>query len=59
VVAALVWPPIVYRHWSYRLADDALEISRGVLVQRRSVVPYRRVQQVDLAQDRSIACSDW
>jgi uncharacterized protein len=49
VIAALVWPPIVYRHWSYRLADDALEIRRGVLVQRRSAVPYRRVQQVDLS----------
>lgn len=50
VVAGLVWPPIVYRHWSYRLADDALEIRRGVIVQRRSAVPYRRVQQVDLSK---------
>jgi uncharacterized protein len=50
LVAALLWPPIAYRHWSYRLAPDALEIRRGVIVQRRSAVPYRRVQQVDLSR---------
>ena len=50
VVAALVWPPLVYRRWSYRLGGDALEIRRGVIVHRTSLVPYRRVQQVDLSR---------
>jgi uncharacterized protein len=49
-VVALVWPPLVYRRWSYRLGADALEISRGVVVHRTSLVPYRRVQQVDLSR---------
>jgi membrane protein YdbS with pleckstrin-like domain len=50
VIAAVVWPPLVYRRWSYRLGDDALEIRRGVIVHRTSLVPYRRVQQVDLSR---------
>ena len=50
VVGALLLPPIAYRRWSYRLAPDALEIRRGVVVHRRSVVPYRRVQQIDLSR---------
>ncbi len=50
LVAAIVVPPVQHRRWRYRLADDALEIRRGVIVERRSVVPYRRVQQVDLAR---------
>lgn len=50
VVLAVVLPPVQHRRWRYRLADDALEIRRGIVVERRSVVPYRRVQQVDLAR---------
>lgn len=50
VVAALLWPPLAYRRWSYRLGPDVLEIRRGVVVHRTSLVPYRRVQQVDLSR---------
>lgn len=50
LVLAAVWPPLVYRRWRYRLADDALELERGVIVHRRSSVPYSRVQQIDLSR---------
>lgn len=42
------WPVLLHRRWRYRLAPDALELERGVVVRRLSSVPYGRVQQVDI-----------
>ena len=36
------------RAWSYTERDDDLIVSRGVLVRRLSVVPYGRMQFVDV-----------
>jgi hypothetical protein len=44
------WPDVVYRHWSYRLGEEAIELDHGVAFRTRSVVPYFRVQHVDTAQ---------
>lgn len=44
------WPGVTYRHWSYRLGDDALEVDHGVAFRVHSVIPYFRVQHVDTAQ---------
>ena len=41
------WPGVRYRHWTYALGDDALEISYGPVVRTESVIPYFRVQHVD------------
>jgi uncharacterized protein len=37
-----------YRAWAYRERDDDLIVSRGVLVRRVSVVPYGRMQYVEV-----------
>jgi uncharacterized protein len=37
-----------YRAWAYRERDDDLIVSRGVLVRRVSVVPYGRMQFVEV-----------
>jgi putative membrane protein len=37
-----------YRAWAYREQDDDLIVSRGVLVRRVSVVPYGRMQFVEV-----------
>lgn len=52
VVAAVAafawwWPGVRYRHWRYRLGDDALELSFGPIIRTESVIPYFRVQHVD------------
>jgi len=41
------WPGVRYRHWKYRLDDDALEIVYGPVFRTTSVIPYFRVQHVD------------
>ena len=52
VVAAFGWwwPGVTYRHWSYRLGDEAIEVDHGVAFRVHSVIPYFRVQHVDTAQ---------
>lgn len=37
-----------YRSWSYREREDDLIVSRGLLVRRLSVVPYGRMQFLDV-----------
>jgi membrane protein YdbS with pleckstrin-like domain len=37
-----------YRSWSYRERDDDLIVARGLLVRRLSVVPYGRMQFLDV-----------
>ena len=44
------WPGVTYRHWSYRLGDEAIEVDHGVAFRVHSVIPYFRVQHVDTAQ---------
>jgi membrane protein YdbS with pleckstrin-like domain len=44
------WPEIEYRHTSYRVDDDGIEIRSGVLWRAVSNVPRSRVQHTDVAQ---------
>lgn len=48
--AVAVGPVVRYRRWRYALRDDDLWIRRGVLWVTTSVIPYRRLQFVDLQQ---------
>jgi len=44
------WPPLEYRHASYRVDGNGLEIRRGVYVRAVINVPRSRVQHTDVAQ---------
>lgn len=44
------WPEIAYRHASYKLDDEGLEIRRGVVWRRIINVPRSRVQHTDVSQ---------
>lgn len=37
-----------YRYWSWSAHDDAIELTHGVIYRHLSVVPYHRVQQIDI-----------
>src|SRR4029453_5828496 len=43
-------PRASYRHWSYQVAEDALELRHGVVRRVHSAIPYFRVQHIDVAQ---------
>ncbi len=38
-----------WANWSYELGDDVLELRHGILTRHHSVVPYFRVQHIDVA----------
>jgi membrane protein YdbS with pleckstrin-like domain len=44
------WPPLEYRHASYRVDANGLEIRRGVYFRAVTNVPRSRVQHTDVAQ---------
>ena len=61
LVLAWWWPAVRYRHFSYRMGQDTMELEHGVLFRTRSVIPYFRVQHVDTSQgpiDRRLSLSN-
>jgi hypothetical protein len=50
LAAVLVLPPRRYRSWAYHEGEDELDIRHGLLFRVRSVVPFGRVQHIDVAQ---------
>jgi len=46
----LIAPARRYRAWGYRIEPDALALGHGVLTQVRTMVPFARVQHIDVAQ---------
>lgn len=51
VLAALgcaAWAAAAWRRWRWAAWDDALELRHGVVVARSSLVPYARIQQIDV-----------
>ena len=47
-VAGAVGARLEWASYRYRVTDDAVEITHGVLVQTLSVLPHRRIQQIDV-----------
>ncbi len=50
LAAILVVPARRYRSWGYAEGEDELQIRRGSIVRVRTIVPFGRVQHIDVAQ---------
>jgi len=50
LAATLIFPRRRYRGWGYREGEDEIEIWRGRLIRVRTIVPFGRVQHIDVAQ---------
>lgn len=52
VAAVVAWisPAIEYCHWTYAVQDAGIELRRGVVVRRQQLIPFFRVQHVDVSQ---------
>ena len=50
LAAILILPRRRYRAWGYNEGEDELAIRRGVWTRVRTVVPFGRVQHIDIAQ---------
>ena len=51
VALAIVSAYLSWHYWSWATHEDAIELSHGVIMRRLSVVPYHRVQQIDIKRD--------
>lgn len=50
LAASIVLPGRRYRAWGYAEGEEELAIGRGMLVRVRTIVPFGRVQHIDVAQ---------
>jgi membrane protein YdbS with pleckstrin-like domain len=48
VAAVLVMPKRRYRAWAWRMDEDELRIASGVMIRSDTIVPYGRVQHIDV-----------
>ena len=45
-----VLPGRIYRRWGYDMGDEQLRVLRGFLWRTDTIVPFNRVQHIDVAQ---------
>lgn len=47
-IVAAALPPAMWRHWSFVIGPESFELSRGIFFREHAVVPWSRVQHVDI-----------
>jgi membrane protein YdbS with pleckstrin-like domain len=48
---SVIWQPVIlWRRWRYGVDENRIELKRGVLVARATIIPLSRVQHVDTRQ---------
>ena len=47
---AMLMPKRRYRSWGYKLDEEELHIQQGIWTRVRTIVPFGRVQHIDVAQ---------
>jgi len=50
IFMAVVVPARKYRHWGYAMGTDRLRVVRGYMFYRDTVVPFGRIQHIDVDQ---------
>lgn len=50
ILVLVILPPIRFMRWRYELNDDYLDIARGIIWKRRTIIPFIRVQNTDTRQ---------
>ncbi len=50
MLIAFVFPKIRWKRWRYEVSEKGIDLQRGIIVTKRTVVPINRVQHVDTKQ---------
>lgn len=55
LVLLLIYPTFIrpghhFRSWAWKVEDEELHLHRGVLTRIETIVPFRRVQHIDVSQ---------
>jgi hypothetical protein len=51
MIAVFGWAHLEWTRWTWSAWDEALELRHGVISRRESLVPYHRIQQIDVERD--------
>ena len=48
----MVWvlPNLRWKRWKYEVSDNGIDMLRGIIIKKRTVIPINRVQHVDTRQ---------
>lgn len=47
---AFLFPKLRWRRWKYEVSDKGIDMLRGIVIRKRTIVPINRVQHVDTRQ---------
>lgn len=50
IVTVFLIPPLRWKRWKYDLTENEIDLQRGFIIQKRTVVPINRIQHVDTSQ---------
>lgn len=50
IVTVVVIPPISWKRWRYSINENEIDLLRGILVRKETLIPLSRVQHVDTRQ---------
>jgi hypothetical protein len=50
LVLIILLPGRIYRRWGYDMGDEQLRVLRGFLWRTDTIVPFNRIQHIDVAQ---------
>jgi len=50
ILAATIIPGIRWERWRYQVDEHEIDLRRGVVIVRRTLIPIKRVQHVDTRQ---------
>ncbi|MDR9419578.1 PH domain-containing protein [Gracilimonas sp.] len=50
VAFPLIFPKIRWQRWKYEVSDEGIDMLRGIIIKKRTMVPINRVQHVDTRQ---------
>lgn len=50
IVIAGVLPKLRWKRWKYEVSDNGIDMLRGIIIKKRTVIPINRVQHVDTRQ---------
>ncbi|NGP46257.1 PH domain-containing protein [Bacillaceae bacterium SIJ1] len=50
VISIAVMPTLVWRRWRYEVREEEVELMKGVIITKRTLIPMTKVQHVDTIQ---------
>lgn len=50
VISIMIIPSIRWKRWRYDVSDREIDLYRGIIVRKRTLVPINRIQHVDTRQ---------